>query len=115
MSLRDVTRQKTKKAIRGGLIKIAKKCSACNTQKKLEVHHLDYKDYLNIIWLCKKCHVKWHKENVCLSIEVSLTHNESKALHLIRTKEHRTIKNQVKWIIRSHIKNSKYSNILDSK
>ena len=115
MSFRDKTRLETNKAIRCGLIKKPKKCSACKVKKKLDVHHLDYTDHLNVVWLCKKCHFKWHKENVCLSIEVGLTQDEAKAIQKIRTKEHRTLKSQIRWIIRQYIKGTKYAYIIDRK
>ena len=113
MSLRDKTRMDTKKAIDCGIIKKPKKCSSCGIRRKLDVHHLDYKDHLNVIWFCKKCHHRWHKENVCLSIEISLTHDEAKAVQLLREKEHRTLKSQIKWMILKYIKNSRYANILE--
>lgn len=44
--------------------KIIKKnpCYNCGSKIKLEAHHVDYTKPLDIIWLCKKCHIDLHKE-----------------------------------------------------
>lgn len=40
-----------------------KKCSKCGVFAKIEAHHCDYLKPLDVIWLCKKCHYDWHKNN----------------------------------------------------
>ena len=37
-------------------------CEVCG-QKPTEAHHDDYNKPLEIRWLCKACHTKWHTEN----------------------------------------------------
>lgn len=36
-------------------------CEACG-EKKSEAHHCDYSKKLDIVWLCRQCHVNSHKE-----------------------------------------------------
>lgn len=49
------------KAIQSG--RIAKdSCEICGAEKA-EAHHDDYNYPLRVRWLCKKCHVEWHKNN----------------------------------------------------
>lgn len=44
---------------RGKLIQ--KPCEKCNSQDS-EMHHEDYSKPLEIIWLCRSCHLKLHKQ-----------------------------------------------------
>ena len=47
----------------GSIVK-PKSCENCNiTTTKLEAHHCDYNKPLDLMWLCIKCHVDWHKNN----------------------------------------------------
>lgn len=46
-------------AIRAGVIERPNTCSGCgcsNTEHRIEAHHFDYSDPLNVIWLCTPCH-----------------------------------------------------------
>lgn len=46
-------------AIRAGVIERPNTCSGCgcsNTEHRIEAHHYDYGDPLNVIWLCTPCH-----------------------------------------------------------
>lgn len=45
---------------RGNIIKPSK-CSICASDKWIEAHHADYTKPLDVVWLCKKCHVSIHK------------------------------------------------------
>jgi len=38
-------------------------CESCGIQCKPEAHHCDYDKPLEVMWLCRKCHNQWHKEN----------------------------------------------------
>lgn len=46
-------------AIRAGVIERPTKCSGCgcgDAEHRIEAHHFDYSDPLNVIWLCTPCH-----------------------------------------------------------
>ena len=38
-------------------------CESCGATTKLHAHHSDYHKPLDVLYLCPKCHTKWHKEN----------------------------------------------------
>jgi len=48
--------------LRDGKIVKPNYCSRCNGTGRIEAHHPDYDFPLNIVWLCKICHHKEHKE-----------------------------------------------------
>lgn len=52
---------KVRQAIKVGKL-IPAPCEWCGAEK-VEAHHCDYNKPLDVMWLCKKCHVKWHKEH----------------------------------------------------
>lgn len=46
-------------AIRAGVLERPERCSGCgcsNAEHRIEAHHSDYSDPLNVIWLCTPCH-----------------------------------------------------------
>ena len=46
-------------AISAGVLEKPSICSGCgcpDTKRRVEAHHADYRDPLNVIWLCPKCH-----------------------------------------------------------
>lgn len=57
-------------ALKKGLVVVKKRCEDC---KKIKVfkdgrigvhaHHPDYNKPLDVMWLCQKCHHKWHRTN----------------------------------------------------
>jgi len=51
-------------AVRLGMIKKEKECQICRSTLRVEGHHEDYKKPLDVIWLCKVCHVNVHKGNL---------------------------------------------------
>ena len=55
-------RQKTSNAVRDGRL-IKKPCAVCNSSKS-QAHHLDYRSYINVKWLCFKHHRMEHGQMV---------------------------------------------------
>lgn len=49
-----------KKNIRNVLISKPSKCMSCCLEKRLESHHNNYDKPLDIIWLCRSCHRRYH-------------------------------------------------------
>lgn len=48
-------------AIKHNQIKKPIKCQDCKKITRLEGHHHDYSQLLNVIWICHQCHIKYHK------------------------------------------------------
>ena len=48
-------------AVKHGKLIKPDRCSECNQKRFLDGHHEDYDRPLDVLWLCKKCHVKRHK------------------------------------------------------
>ena len=60
----------TERAIESGLLKRPGVCETCKQpnvfkdgRSGIQAHHCDYNKPLEVMWLCQKCHHKWHKEN----------------------------------------------------
>lgn len=49
-------------AIKNGIIVKPKKCHKCNSTIAIEGHHEDYLKPLEVVWLCRKCHSKLHRD-----------------------------------------------------
>ena len=45
-----------------GLMKKRIRCESCGSKRFVEAHHPNYLRPLNVMWLCRKCHRKWHIE-----------------------------------------------------
>lgn len=44
-------------AVKKGKLEKPMFCEKCNIESKLEAHHEDYSKPLEVIWLCKGCHI----------------------------------------------------------
>lgn len=68
--LKISAQQKCRRAIKQGVIIRPDKCSNCEVFCKPDAHHEDYNRPLEVIWICKKCHVhihhghKFHRERL---------------------------------------------------
>lgn len=49
-------------AIRKGKMVRGEICECCQIHGKMEAHHEDYDKPLEVVWLCKSCHVKRHRK-----------------------------------------------------
>lgn len=65
--LKIQARQITHRAIYTNKI-LKQSCAICG-EIKVEAHHKDYSKPLEIVWLCRKCHHQWHREN---SLQVNI-------------------------------------------
>lgn len=50
--------------LRLGVLKKPDVCERCKMNIKLEGHHTDYSKPLQVMWLCRKCHLKEHNKLV---------------------------------------------------
>lgn len=57
---RYLAQQKVKTAIDTGKLVPWPGCAACKRKRKLEAHHVDYDEPLQVVWLCMKCHKATH-------------------------------------------------------
>ena len=49
-------------AVRDGRLQRATACQVCQTPGRVEAHHHDYTQPLDVLWVCKPCH--WHADDV---------------------------------------------------
>jgi len=49
-------------AVRTGQLLKPDACSKCGSGEKIEGHHEDYSDPLDVIWLCRVCHLEHHAD-----------------------------------------------------
>lgn len=56
-----IARRKLNDALKLGHIEKRIRCQCCNKKSRLEAHHADYSKPLDVIWVCKSCHIKIHK------------------------------------------------------
>lgn len=45
-----------------GLLKKPTICEKCQSRRNLEAHHEDYSKPLEIMWLCRECHISKHRK-----------------------------------------------------
>jgi hypothetical protein len=55
---RQNARAKVHRAIKSGKLLKPGECSNCKLGgRTIEAHHVDYKKPLDVVWLCRSCHV----------------------------------------------------------
>lgn len=59
-SSKNKTRQITKSVICHEIIKNKNECEWCNSKLNIQVHHNNYDDPTDILFLCTSCHAKLH-------------------------------------------------------
>jgi hypothetical protein len=47
-------------ALKQGVIKKPIRCAYCFRIIKLDGHHISYDVPLDLVWYCRRCHLKWH-------------------------------------------------------
>jgi hypothetical protein len=59
---KELARKALARAVRLGQIVRPEVCAACSERprKKLDAHHPDYGKPLEVVWLCRRCHVEAH-------------------------------------------------------
>lgn len=48
--------------LRDGKLIRPEKCDCCGCRGRPQAHHCDYSKPTEVMWLCKDCHVEWHKK-----------------------------------------------------
>jgi len=48
-------------AIKNGNLKVPETCSKCPSSKEIQAHHEDYSKPLDVIWMCRTCHMEHHR------------------------------------------------------
>ena len=51
------------KAVLKGIVEKPKDCSRCGAGGRIDGHHHDYTRPLDVVWLCRQCHVNEHKKD----------------------------------------------------
>lgn len=59
--IKENARNKLRAAVRRGDIEHPDGCSKCRTHGSIEAHHPDYSKPLDVVWLCRACHVNLHR------------------------------------------------------
>lgn len=58
----------TSNAIRDGKLIRPPSCSQCGKQCAPEAHHHDYSMPLDVIWLCRSCHCRHHRNQAIIAL-----------------------------------------------
>ncbi len=53
-------------ALRKGRVAKADFCTICGSDKEIEGHHEDHSKPLEVVWLCRNCHVKYHADQAAI-------------------------------------------------
>ena len=53
-------------ALRMGRLTKAENCTICGSDQEIEGHHEDHSKPLEVVWLCRNCHVKYHADHAVI-------------------------------------------------
>ena len=53
-------------ALRMGRVAKADFCTICGSDQEIEGHHEDHSKPLEVVWLCRNCHVKYHADQAAI-------------------------------------------------
>lgn len=57
-------RRKVMQAVIAGNLRRPSRCPSCRRRGRVEAHHEDYSAPLEVIWLCRRCHCRLHREQI---------------------------------------------------
>lgn len=60
---RQRARWAVKRAVKAGKLYRPSSCQSCGRECHPDAHHCDYSKPVDVMWLCKACHVNWHRNN----------------------------------------------------
>lgn len=49
-------------ALKSGKLQRPDDCSSCSKKTAVDAHHYDYTKPLDVIWLCRQCHIGLHRQ-----------------------------------------------------
>lgn len=55
--------RKVERALISGQLVRPERCEQCPSSEDLHAHHDDYSKPLEVRWLCRDCHKRWHREH----------------------------------------------------
>lgn len=64
MTVKQIARYRTRRAIKEGSIKIPVKCDDCGREHNLDCHHNNYDNPLDVSFLCSDCHGEKHRNKI---------------------------------------------------
>ena len=62
-------------ALRTGRMTKPDFCTICGSDQEIEAHHEDYAKRLEVVWLCRPCHVKYHADKAAIQASLKIKSN----------------------------------------
>ena len=57
-TIKGKARKAINESVRQGKLIKPKNCQMCNSEENIEAHHADYEKFLEVLWVCRRCH-RW--------------------------------------------------------
>lgn len=73
-----LSRCKLSNSIRIGEVEKEYVCNRCGSDNNVNAHHHDYNLPYDVEWMCKACHVYWHKNNTPKNREYGIFNKKQK-------------------------------------